>query len=114
TNYVLDPNVKSSLEKRLNEANQLEDRVRITWFDELSVTSPHLSPETMWKALRNYLAKSFRRHGIQAVAYLDPTVESPEEYVNGLNTLLEKAVKETFGRNGYQNEADASNAISAF
>ncbi len=114
TNYVLDLNIKSSLEKRLHEANQLEDRVRITWFDELSVTSPHLPPETMWKALRNYLAKSFRRHGIQAIAYLDPTVESPEEYVNGLNTLLDKAVKETFGRSGYQNEADASNSISAF
>ena len=78
TFYMIDQRVKTELDARLAAANLLELRVRTSWFAELEIGFPNLPQEKAWQALRGYLARLFRRHCIQAVAYLDISVDSPE------------------------------------
>ena len=51
--------------------------------------------DTAWTALRAYLARAFRRHGIQAAALLDPTVDTPVEHEPNLSVILDEAIAET-------------------
>jgi len=97
----------------LDAATALEERVRTQWFTELDAAHPHLLHQPMWNALRRYLASSFRRHGLQAIAYLDPRHETPDEYLNGLNTLLKKAIQQT-QQIPEEHRAEAADAISNF
>ncbi|MHB8628795.1 MAG: hypothetical protein ACYDBJ_18615 [Aggregatilineales bacterium] len=113
TNLRLEPALRAKLQVRLDEANQLEDRVRNGWVEELEVAFPDLPPNTLWPTLRAYLAKSFRRHGLQTVAYLDPSIDLSEEQTASLSTLLQEAVRETFQATESL-QAEATNAVSAF
>lgn len=108
--YVLGLDIKHELRMRLDAATGLEERVQEQWFEELSVTYPQLPKDIMWKTLRSYLAKSFRRHGIQAVIYLDPSSSTLDDSTNGLTSLLREAINEVFEKYN----AQAENAISSF
>ena len=111
--FKLAQDVEARLQKQLDEATSLEIEVRTSWFEEISINYPTLPPEKMWQVLRIYLAKSIRRHGIQSVAYLDPSIDTNDEYSNGLSALLRQAIKETYDANE-QLQSDAANAISGF
>ncbi len=92
--YILPLEIRSELQKRINEAMALEDNVKQEWFKELRNGFPTLSHDKAWAVLRRYLAGAFRRHGIQTAALLDPDVDVTPEYSESLSALLEDALKD--------------------
>jgi len=92
-NYVIAARIKEELQRRIDEAMVLEERVKQDWFVEIITKFPTLSTEEAWSTLRGYLARAFRRHGIQTAALLDPDVDVAPEYSESLSSLLDEAVK---------------------
>lgn len=88
TNYTLQAEIRSGLQKQVDEAISLEEKVKYEWFVELFNSAPDLPVEQAWKALKGYLARAFRRHGIQTVALLDPSIDIAPEYSESLTFLL--------------------------
>jgi len=96
TNYTLDPNIRTALEDRIEQARALEERVQIQWFSELKEQYPGLDQNTAWKVLRSYAAKAFREHGIQAAALFDPSVAKSEEHRDSLANILNATLQDEF------------------
>jgi hypothetical protein len=94
TNYRLEPEAMEALKQAIDSAQSLEDRVKAAWFEQLEFSYPDLPAEDAWKVLRAYLQRTFRRHGIQAAALLDPTVDTPTEHQASLTALLQQAIDE--------------------
>jgi hypothetical protein len=113
TNYCLEPAALASLKQAIKDSQGLENRVKAAWFKELEITYPNLPNDEAWQVLRAYLCKTFRRHGIQAVALLDPSVETPSEHTDSLTAILHRAVTD----HGYSDKGAAyaiERAISDF
>ncbi|MBI2413676.1 MAG: hypothetical protein HYV24_10765 [Deltaproteobacteria bacterium] len=111
TNWTLTPDIKGLLQKRTDAANTLENKVKQQWFDEISKKIPNIPTEQAWSVLRKYLAKAFRRHGIQTAALLDPSVDVAPEYSESLSSLLNETVKDHLS---HELHIDAKRAISGF
>jgi hypothetical protein len=94
TNYVVALNEQQEIRERIEKAHDLEAKVKDQWLTEIASKYPTLNPNAAWKALRVYLMKAFRRHGIQAVAILNPSINTDGEHVRSLRSLLEEAVRE--------------------
>lgn len=94
TNFNLTPNVRVRLQKRIDEANTLENKVKQEWFNEISKSCPNLTNDQAWSVLRKYLAKAFRRHGIQTAALLDPSIDVAPAYSESLSFLLKETLKD--------------------
>ncbi|TET39227.1 MAG: hypothetical protein E3J72_00870 [Planctomycetota bacterium] len=94
TNYVLTPDAGMRVKTRIDQAAQLQERVRIKWLTNVTEQFPDLNVDHVWDALQDYLAKAFLRHGVQVAIFLDTSVELPMEYVESLSTLLANAVRE--------------------
>ncbi|MEA3224342.1 MAG: hypothetical protein U9Q07_00195 [Planctomycetota bacterium] len=94
TNYRPEPAALASLKQAIEDSQGLEGRVKAAWFEQLDITHPDLSNDEAWQVLRTYLCKAFRRHGIQAVALLDPSVETPSEHTVSLTAILHRVVTE--------------------
>lgn len=110
TNLVPEPEAASTLMAQIDAAHALEKRVRDAWLAEVAENFPELAPEACWPALTDYLMKAFRRHGIQAAALLDPSVETPQ-YEESLSSLLVSTVSNAFPQT---QQGDARSAISGF
>ena len=93
---ALAPGVREALEVRIADAKRLEEEVKAAWLTQVAARYPELETTRLWKALRTYLAGAFRRHGIQAVALLDPQAEIAREHHASLATILESAINELF------------------
>lgn len=89
--YLLDEERKSLLSRRVDEATNLERRVRESWLGECQRVAPGCRPDQLWLALRAFLTSAFRRHGLQAARLLDPSLvnDNGEE---PLSDLLRSAV----------------------
>jgi hypothetical protein len=111
TNFVLAHGVRTDLLGRIGDARALEDRVKKKWLEDVVKNHPNLPIDRMWSTLRIYLSNAFKRHGIQAAALLDPTVETAEDYSKSLSVLLDEAMKGVF--EGKDQEV-ARQAISDF
>ncbi|MBL7132300.1 MAG: hypothetical protein ISS45_13035 [Candidatus Omnitrophica bacterium] len=107
----LSPAVKAQLETRISEAKSLEENVKKLWLSQVSVQSPALNSDKLWKSLRAYLTVAFRRHGIQMIILLDPTAEVAKEHVDSLSAALNSIIKQEFDSADFN---DAHNAISSF
>ena len=92
--YKLDQKVKEVLSKKIKEATGLEERVKSKWFVQLETSHPTLPVDDAWRTLRVYLSRTFRRHGIQAAALLDPTIDTPAEHEISLSTILKDSIQE--------------------
>lgn len=92
--YRLNQKAKEVLSKKIKEATGLEERVKSKWFEQLKTSHPELPVDDTWKTLRVYLSRTFRRHGIQAAALLDPTIDTPEEHEISLSTILKESIQE--------------------
>ena len=103
--------VRQNLDLRVADAKRLEDEVRATWLTQVSGRHAELNTEKLWHVLKAYLAQAFRRHGIQAVALLDPTVAVAKEQLGSLSSILNSVIQQDFveeQRNG------AREAVSTF
>jgi hypothetical protein len=96
TNYTLQAEVRNALQKQVDEAITLEEKVKYEWLAELINIAPDLPAEQAWKALKGYLARAFRRHGIQTAALLDPSIDVAPEYSESLTFLLIDVLNDTF------------------
>ncbi len=65
----------------------------------------------MWAALRGYLARAFRRHGIQTAALLDPKIDIAPEYSESLSFLLDDVLKDNVPK---EERPKTKETISAF
>lgn len=113
TNYRLQPAAMEALKQAIDDAQSLENRVKAAWFEQLEVSHPDLPSEDGWKILRAYLQRTFRRHGIQAAALLDPTVDTPAEHEASLTAILHQAIEE-HGFLDKKMRANAESAVSDF
>lgn len=102
--------VAKVVRENIDTATSLEDRVRAGWAEELNKNYPELSFTESWLALRNYLAGAFLRHGIQAVALLDSSLDMDHIHAQSLTELLNNAVKDIPG----EFRLNAKRAISNF
>ena len=94
TNYRLEPAAMVSLKLAIEDSHDLEERVKTAWFQELAVAYPNLPADEAWQVLRAYLGRTFRRHGIQATALLDPSVDTPTGHEASLTSILRDSVEE--------------------
>jgi hypothetical protein len=101
-NYRLDRDVENQLLEDIAQVSYLEEMVKKEWFEELQFKEASLDLETSWRALNGYLAKTFRRHGIQAAALLDPNIDTEPDLDVSLTTILRKSVKECFPKEEHQ------------
>ena len=113
TNYRLASDAMSVLKQAIDDSHALEDRIKSTWFEHLEVSYPDLPINDAWEVLRAYLSRTFRRHGIQAAALLDPTVDTPAEHEASLTSILCDVIEE-HGFGEPQLRSDAEVAISEF
>jgi hypothetical protein len=111
TNIVVPAKTHQELDSCIREAQALEARVKEAWLGEVTTAHPELPLDDAWRTLQSYLAKAFRRHGIQATALLDPTIDADPESARSLGSLLEESVNATFPSD---QRAAASTAISGF
>lgn len=111
TNIIINPETRNEISKRISEAVKLENSVRDEWLSNINVKYPELPSEVAWSSLRSYLIHAFRRHGIQAVALLDPTVCISSEHTTSLSLLLEQALS---GLHKLDLRPKIRNAISEF
>lgn len=71
----LEPSVRVRIEAQIKEADELETAVREEWFATLESEIP-LAAEgktELWNCLRAYMAKAFKRHGVETMLLLDPS-----------------------------------------
>lgn len=110
-NLALPIDVRTRLQRCIDEAISLEHNVKQLWIADISTKFPNLSPEQAWLGLRGYLARAFRRHGIMTAALLDPTINVASEYSESLSSLLEDAIKDYFSQ---EQQVFAREVISSF
>ncbi|MBN2034311.1 MAG: cell envelope integrity protein TolA [Deltaproteobacteria bacterium] len=94
SNYRLEPAAMESLKQTIEASQGLENRIKEKWFQELATAYPSLKADEAWQVLRVYLSRTFRRHGIQATALLDPSVDTPAEHEASLTSILHESVDE--------------------
>ncbi len=94
--WTLSEERQIELNCRLKEIVDLEIRVRDGWLDTLGSEQRALGDEALWKALRSYLAKAFRRHGVQAAALLNPSLREVGTQNLGLGNLMKDVLEEVF------------------
>ena len=94
TNLALSSDAKSALAKSCRDAEGLEQRVKAAWLEYVSAEYPDLPSDAIWVALRKYLGRAFRRHGLQTVALVDPAIQTPSEYEEGLTHLLDEVLSD--------------------
>lgn len=111
TNFTLSPEIREQLQKKIDNAKELEERVQHEWLEEIIRSFPALPFDDLWKALKGYLSRAFRRHGIQTAALLDPSIDIAAEYQESLSFLLEDTLKDTFSGD---HRPMAKDAISKF
>ena len=108
TNLILVPIKRVELQNRIDVANTLESNVKQEWFNEISKNLPN---DQAWVVLRKYLAKAFRRHGIQTAALLDTSIDVASEYSESLSSLLNETIKDNLSQ---ELHAVSRKAVSSF
>ncbi len=97
--YLLDSKTKGDIENRIQEAYSLEQRVKEEWFQSIKEINPQIPEKEMdqlWKCLQSYMAKAFRRHGVQTIQLLNPTIPFDDEARKHLSTYLDEAMRECY------------------
>ena len=113
TNFQLEHNVSLALREAIQHSQIIENTVKLAWFNEITDQYPDLPTDIAWQLLRDYLCRIFRRHGIQAAALLDPTIDTPTEYVSSLSLILQQVIKDN-KIDDKQIQKTAEKAISGF
>jgi len=87
------PETASSINQRIEDARGLQTRVKEKWLAACRDSHPDIDLDAAWSALQEYLARAFRRHGMQTVSLLDPSARFDEGQEN-LRAILRGIVAE--------------------
>jgi len=88
---------KATVEIRIKEAESLEQEVREEWLSSIDGPETPLPinwNDQLWKCLRMYMAKAFKRHGAETLLLLDPKQPLDDENKKSLSVYLSEAVSE--------------------
>ncbi len=83
--------------KRIREANDLENKVKESWFNEIKIFIPNISSRelgVLWCCLKSYLCNVFEQHGIQTLQFLNPNTKLTDEDQKNLVGIVENILKE--------------------
>lgn len=108
---VVDPGVRAEVLARLDEARSTEESIKSEWLREASLQYPDLPADALWAGLRAYLAKAFRRHGLQTAALLDQRVLQDRAHAESLSSILEGVLRDFFDA---KHRSAARAALSSF
>lgn len=111
TFLAVKPDLHSALQRRIDEASALQDRVKTKWLDDSAGARPKLDRHEAWAALQRYLSGAFRRHGMQTVALLGAFDEIATDYFDSLQSILRDALPKTCGTD---QRADVEASIKEF
>ena len=98
TFWSLSDKEHDALTVQVGEIVELEERVRTDWLSLLSISERALGDDSLWKALKTYMARAFRRHGMQAASLLNPVFNDDAIHSESLSQLLNEAVELHFDR----------------
>ncbi|SEF97363.1 hypothetical protein [Flavobacterium urumqiense] len=90
--YLVTIDVAKRLNKRLEEASDLEKTVKNKWFQELKMLFEHLNDkeiEILWDCLKSYLCSVFEQHGIQTLQILNPSSKINDDDQKSLTAIIE-------------------------
>lgn len=107
---VLSADAKADVATRVENATQLESRVRADWIAEASEIADGADSDALWQALQSYLGLVFRQHGVEAIQLLDSTADGPA-VSDTLGFMLDQAIKRA---NLVAHELGVKRAIAAF
>ncbi|MBF0318479.1 MAG: hypothetical protein HQL01_01565 [Nitrospirae bacterium] len=79
--------------RRIEYIHNIENNVKNKWLSDLQISDPTIDQDSAWSALKAYLLRAFRRHGVQTVSLLDPNTETAPEHDESLTSLLSEAVE---------------------
>ena len=89
--------VANKINERLKEADQLENKVKESWFVEIKLFIPAISSnelDILWCCLKSYLCNIFEQHGIQTLQFLNPNTKITEEDQKNLVVIVENILTE--------------------
>ncbi len=82
--YTLSSDCRTGVLERIENASDLECEVQTEWLASIEARIGKLdtsAQEQLWRSLRGYMARVFRRHGAETVQLLDPRI-----HINGQDT----------------------------
>ncbi|MEA5259800.1 hypothetical protein VB264_18530 [Arcicella aquatica] len=95
--YFVTPEISIKLKKRLDDANNLENNVRLEWFQEIKKFINDISDEgleKLWDLLKLYLSNVFEQHGMQTLNFLNPNIRINEDDQKSLVVIVESILRE--------------------
>ena len=96
--FFVTPAVSFKLKQRLNDASNLENNVKLKWFEEIKIFITDISEEglnILWNLLKEYLSHVFEQHGIQTLNFLNPNITINEDDQKNLVVIVETILKES-------------------
>lgn len=90
--YLVTSEVSTKLNKRLEEAFELEKNVMKKWFMEIEQISEYFDltkKDVLWECLKSYLCNVFEQHGIQTLNILNPSTKINNEDQKSLTSIIE-------------------------
>lgn len=95
--YFVTQAVSIKLKHRLEDASNLENKVKLKWFEEIKIYIDDISVdglEKLWDLLKLYLSNVFERHGMQTLNFLNPNIRINEDDQKNLVVIVETILKE--------------------
>jgi hypothetical protein len=89
--------VSNQINKRLKDADEIENNVKESWFNELRTFLPEITQselDKLWCCLKSYLCNVFEQHGIQTLQFLNPNIKITDEDQQNLIGIVENILKE--------------------
>jgi hypothetical protein len=91
---------KADVSEKISKAAQLEIIVRDQWVSSLYIileNAPSTTKDKLWNALRIYMGKAFKRHGVETIQLLNNIHLDIDPELNTLSSYLEEAILELDG-----------------
>lgn len=95
--YFVTPALSIKLKQRLDDASQLENNVKLKWFEEIKIfisDITEISLKKLWDLLNLYLSHVFEQHGMQTLNFLNPNIRINEDDQKNLIVIVETILKE--------------------
>lgn len=84
---VLSATERADIQGRIDAAAELQRRIKASWLEQVAAQGGPLTSidhDLLWVCLTDFLARMFRQHGVNAIAFLTGT-DSPEDQGFGMH-----------------------------